>query len=500
MENTLSLLLSDLRACDLPNCEDRVFLMSQAVSRLISLSASLKTTTLQNRNVKLHPAVNAVYEEGIGLADAIRGCRKNRETLKSTIEKMRALVKPWVSSPQPLSQILEVQADRQHLFIVPLDWCKGLFGFQAMASHRPHLMDYPSCRQCLPHIARILKTLMSCFAEVGFNSRKKEEGEYLLQELAKVADTYQGTLNELYEPGTPTARIVASLLYLKAYPELNESTFESIRDTLIGICYDQGITPASSHGVTEAHVIQLFETEAGIAAEELPEHLQPDHAATGQNLAKAFQSHQPHHGALLFGGYGVEATTHQEQLWGDGGGIPTSVFLNAANPQNVSSKAAKAIKELMNRLTRSFYEDLSLFPFEYELVNDVLIPEPIENEGRIALVTVNAMADYEVEAEIVRKGYLFGLDENQKSKIKLKKIVEVVLFGLQNDMFSAAQIISLLLHYPVLKTDSVGRALAQAVPRLQEAVRRGEEVSRFPSFAIELERLMQLPNFEEDEE
>lgn len=496
----LSELFEHLRGFEKADAAGKSALMMTALKAIRALSATLKDATFRPRDLSLNPKIQCCYDDGVEIVVSIQRS-KTALALSQTANKIKELALAHLPPDDSILETLVAQANAQTSSIKAIELCSGLCGIHEIVAHRPHLSMHAAFPKSLAHIAGITNKLQTSFAEVGFNVQKKEEGYFLLTELAKQVAKYQKILKNLCAPDSSASMLIDALVTLNAHPEDLKPLFDSLRGALIDACYECGLTQANSSGVTPQHITQLFEIQAKVAADALPDHLKPDHVQTGQALANVFKDFENHHGYVGFGLTSGVLPYYHEQTWGSS--IPHNLDatpVNGANPEGESINDAlrEQILKLTTSIVYNYYQNHTLISERYEIIDGIIIPIPLDESSR-AQTTVNMVVDYEVEQEA--RGRLFGLELNQRLELQVLKTKQVVLFGIAYDIFSPTQVLGLLLKFPDLVGDlEIGQAMGAALARQLQRQRRAAEVDRFPEADVEALRFMNLPTAAADEE
>lgn len=452
--------------------------MKVAIQALAALPKYLPQLGDTEIDLPTNPTVRLMRQEGIQLIEQIRGI-KTPEDIAAVIKKVKQVAKEHFSAPDHVEATLLEAAARQQNKLVGARTFAGFVGLYELASKRYH-----SFRSDDP-MAKIVKALMipihrilQSFPESGARVSEEEalaNLKILASQLAKDKDK----ITALCEPGSHTARTVATLGSLQNHPETSQAFYRLLKAAVIQHCFDLGICTSASGTVVQTHITRLFEEQAKVAAEHLPAHLQPDQAQTGRMIASAFAQHTDHgQGALLFGQLGLNM--HREQFFGEG--INWSPTFNPIDPYNDVSKdsirsdrAREVATKVGKDIAHGFYENRQLAQQRYIIDGDTVVAEPVHDPNAQALMTVQSLIQYELQRHVIDHGLMFGLDAGQRVALAPEKAKKVILFGINNDIFTMQQGTLLVMTYQLMGDPDIRAAAHQAMIRNAPPVDAYEE-------------------------
>lgn len=442
--------------------------MKAAIQTLRALSGYLPQLGDTEIDLRTNPTVRLMRQEGIQLIEQMKGV-KTADDIAAVVKKVKQVAKEHFSAPDQVEAMFAEAAAIQQNKLVRARTFAGFVGLYELASKRHHSFrsDNPMAnivKALIIPMHRILQSFPESGARIG-------EAEALanLQILASQMAKDKDKLIALCEPGSYTARTIASLASLQSHPDTAEAFYRLLKEAVIQHCYDLGICTSASGTVDETHITRLFEEQARVAAEHLPDHLQPDHAQTGRMIASAFAEHLDHgQGALLFGQLGLNM--HREQFFGEGINWdptfnPVDPYSDVSKDQIQSDKAREIATKVGEDMAHGFYQNRQLAQHRYTIDGDAVIAEPVHDPNAQALMTVKSLIQYELQRHVIEHGYLFGLDANQRLALMPEKAKKVILFGINNDIFTMQQATLLVMTYHLLDDADIIAAANQAIIR-----------------------------------
>ncbi|MBX7066801.1 MAG: hypothetical protein K1X28_06185 [Parachlamydiales bacterium] len=442
--------------------------MKIAIKALINLSKFLPLTGNTEIDLPTNPTVRQLRQEGIDLVNQIKRIQSN-DDISTLVKKVKEIAKKHFSAPAQAEPVLAEAARQQQNRLVGAKTIAGFVGLYELAFNRPHSLRSDNAlaarlKGMIIPLIRILQSFPQSGAQVGEAEALAHLGTLMTQIVAN-----KDQFLALCEADSATAKMIGNLANFQGNADASKAFYRLLKNAAIQHCYDLGICGSTMDTVLPEHITQLFKEQSEVVAKLLPEHLQPDHAETGRIVAQGFKKQEDHgQGALLFGQLGLNM--HHEQFFGEGinwdpSFTPIDPYSDISKDSIESDKAREIATKIGEDIAHGFYQNRQLAQHKYTITGDAVIAEPVNDPNAQALMTVNCLIQYELQRHVIEHGHLFGLDANQRLALAPEKAKKVILFGINNDVFSKDQVLLLLITYQLMGDADIMAAINEALIR-----------------------------------
>ncbi|MBX7067562.1 MAG: hypothetical protein K1X28_10070 [Parachlamydiales bacterium] len=250
---------------------------------------------------------------------------------------------------------------------------------------------------------------------------------------------------------------VDQMIGLKGNDDAQDQFYEQIKSCM----------KAEAMGL-ECSILEHIDTEAAKLVDR--ESVEEGVSGLAQMRAQGF-AHQKNHGggAFISGRYGLRGNS-SGQFFGDGildNG--SSQKLNAFS--DVSLDAAdeslrERLKQFGRKIVENFYQRGELLQYRLHVIGKVLKEIPLDDPIDQARITVGALIRHKLQEYPKKNNLMFDLDIAEKERLAPQFAKEIILYGIQNRIFSVQQGAYLIRAYRLNADPDIVRASLEAIQSL----------------------------------
>lgn len=410
-------------------------------------AASLKIVKFYQSTQQALLANYEDLEEDVQEITPLIQCLTREATPANLIEvigKVKEVIKEHFPDLNSVSSVLQARIKNSK----PGD---GLIELHALVFQRPDLQtdlcNGGKNREFLKTFASPLKTFLESFAG-GRNGVPKETGQEMLTTLAERVLLHEESMRDLYEDTSVTAQFVHTLIVRKNSKEKINELYDQLKQEIIKR-FDKENGSSSSSGPTGRDFFDFLNAQARASVLRNPQ-VKENQAKIDRQILAGLGRQKDHGDGSLLSGYDARQGAH---YYGSGINIentfrqpidPTSKLSCETHIRNPEIR--KQVEAFGRAIVDGYYKEHKLLFKRLVVHGSVLEEIPVYDPIDRALLTIHTVADYEVEQ--YAKTFPMGLDAQQKLRYKPVAIENVVRFGIEKGIFSAAEVQQVLQNRP----------------------------------------------------